>query len=441
MTSISATGSGLDIVSLVESLVEAARAPAEERITTANTTATAKLSAISQIKSGMTTLQSALEKLTSSADGASYTATVASGAGFTATTSSDAVAGDYSVEVVSLATAQKLSSAAYASDASASGSGGTLTIAYGDESIEVAVGADATLADIAKAVNKAAGGKGVVASVVTDDDGQHLVFTAAGTGTENALTISASGDDALQSLTNGDGGGLTETVAATDAVVKVDGFTRTSSSNTVTDLVPGVTLTLTKAAEGTTYNLKVASDNSTLKSNISSFVTAYNSVMSTLKSVSSYDSTTQTASALTGDSLVRTLQQQLRSQISSNTTDLKALGITVDKDGVMSFDSTTFDSAIAADPEAASKLFGSDGKVGSAMSKVIDGQLDTYTGTLVLRSNSINKQIESLEDQLTKLDERMTKLSDLYTKQFTAMETMITTLQSSASSLNDLLAD
>jgi len=115
------------------------------------------------------------------------------------------------------------------------------------------LGQGATLADIAAAVNKASGGKGVVASVITADDGQHLVLGAVGPGTVNALTVTATGTD-LQALA----GALSTTVQATDAVVTVDGFKRTLASNTVQDLVPGVTLTLTKADPDTSYTLTVA---------------------------------------------------------------------------------------------------------------------------------------------------------------------------------------
>ena len=439
---INASGSRLDIPTLVSQLVTAARTPTETRINMAGNTATAKLSAIGQIKGAMTTLQTSLQKMGEAADTPAFKATVQAAAGFTATTASKAVAGDYNVEVVRLASAQKLSSAAFARDATVGS--GTLSIAWGsgqDDRTQVAIGADATLEDIAAAVNRASGGKGVTASVVTADDGQHLVFSATTTGAAGTLSISASGGNGgLAALTNGSGGGLTQTVAATDALVRVDGFERTSSSNTISDLVPGVNLTLTKAAAGTSYSVNVAGDSSTLKSAIAAYVTAYNGVVGALKSTSAYNADTRTASALTGDSLVRTLQQQLRGQVSANVGELKALGVSVSKDGVMAFDATAFDSAIAAEPAAAKALLGKEGSYGGAVAKLVDGHLDSIDGTLVLRTNSINRQISGLEDQLDQLDEKMARLSALYTSQFTAMETMIVQMQGSASSLNNLLS-
>lgn len=261
---ISTSGSGLDIPTVVSTLVSRQKDPEQARINKAGTAATTQLSAISQIKSSMTTLKSALDKVISSADTNAYKATVPTDAGFTATTTSSAVPGNYSVEVVSLATSQKLASGAFTADATVGS--GTLTIGYGDQSVTVDISGTDKLTDIAAAINKAAGGKGVTASVVTANDGQHLVFNAVDSGTKGALTISAS-DPSLSSLSYGPGvtGGLNQTVAAADALVRVDGFERTSSSNTVSDLVPGVVLTLTKAAEGTKFNLGVAADTSGLR--------------------------------------------------------------------------------------------------------------------------------------------------------------------------------
>jgi flagellar hook-associated protein 2 len=120
--------------------------------------------------------------------------------------------------------------------------------------------------------------------------------------------------------------------------------------------------------------------------------------------------------------------------------DLKTLGVTVSQDGVMSFDAAAFDTAAAKNPGAVKAMFGKEGDYGSSVAGLLDTQLDSFDGTLVLRSNSLNEQISDLEDELDKLDVKMTKLSDMYTKQFSAMEAMIMQMQGSASSLNDLLA-
>lgn len=266
------------------------------------------------------------------------------------------------------------------------------------------------------------------------------MFNAVDSGTKGALTVSAS-DPSLSSLTFGAGvtGGMTQQVAAADALVRVDGFERTSSSNTISDIVPGMVLNLTKAAEGTKFNLGIAADTSGLKGNLTAFAAAYNTANTLLAKSSAYDTVTKTASALTGDALVRGLQQQLRGQVSGNVNELKALGLTIDKDGVMSFDGAKFDTAIASDGGAAAEVLGKDSKFGAGMTKLLDSNVNANNGTLTLRSDSLNKTIKGYESDLDDLDARMEKLSDRYTAQFTAMETMISKLQSSTSSLSSLL--
>lgn len=436
---ISATGSGIDIPSLVSSLVSSSRAPTEKRITTAGTAVNAKLSAVGQVRSAMANLQTALSRLSTSADKPAFKATTPTDAGFAATAASGAVPGTYSVRVDALAGAQKLASAGHAPDATPGS--GTLTFAWGeDESLKVEIGEGATLTDIANAVNRAAGGKGVGATVVTSSQGQHLVFTAASTGIANALTVTAEGDDdGLQALTTGPDGGMTQTVAATDAVVWVDGLERRSSSNSIAGLVPGTTLDLSRVTQGA-QTLRITQDNEALSTNVASFVTAYNNVVTTLKSNSSYNATSKAAAALNGDSLVRTLQQQLRGQVGEQSESLKALGVTAGKDGLLSFNASDFTVAIAADPGAAAAAFGTQGGYAEKLTTLLKDNLDSISGSLVKRTEGLNKQVSDLEKQLDALDVRMTKLSSLYTSQFTAMEMMVVQMQSSSSSLNSLLA-
>ena len=436
-------GSGLDIPTIVANLVAADRKPVADRINTAGTKASSQLSALGTIKSGMTNLQTALKTLTDSVDKQSYKATVADGAGFSANATTGANPGNYSVEVVRLAERQKLTSTAYASDAVVGD--GTLTIGFGDddkEPLTITVKEGSKLSDVAAAINKAAGGKGVTASVVTADDGQHLVLSAADTGTDGAMTVAASGGNgglAALAYPAGGNGGLTQTVAAQDALVRVDGFERTSSSNSIADLIPGVPLTLNKAAEGSKFNLSVSADNSSVKSNLTAFITAYNAVNTVLKSSSAYNADTQTASALTGDAMVRGLQQQLRGQVSSSVGELKALGVSIATDGSLSLDAGKFDSAIAKDPEAVDKLFGTDGTVGKGLNGLLTSNLDSANGSITLRTNSLNAQIKDLTDQLDALDKRMEEASTRYTAKFTAMDTLVAQMQSTSDYLTQQL--
>ena len=446
MPSLASVGSGLDIPTLVSQLVANERKPAANRINTQGAAATSKFSALSNIKSSLGSLQTSLEALTKGANVQGYKATVPEGSGFGATVVTDAstgkttaMPGNYNVEVVSLAQAQKLSSGAFAANAVVGD--GTLTIAWGDQTLDVTINADSKLSDVAAAINKAANGKGVSATIITANDGQHLVLNAANAGTEGTLTISASGGNGgLAALTwDGNAGGLSQIQATTNARVRVDGFERESSSNSISDLIPGVTLNLTKAEEGTVKALTVAQDNSALKINLQAFVSAYNATTNLLKSSSAYDSTTNKASTLTGDSMVRGLQQQLRNQVGGNVVELKSLGVTINKDGTLAFNGSAFDKTMGENPDAAAALLGKDGKLSTSLSGLLKSNLDS-TGTLTQRTDALNKQIKKLEKDLDSLDARMEAVSARYTKQFTSMDSLVAQMQSTSNYLSQQLS-
>ncbi len=447
-SSLSAVGSGLDIPTIVAQLVAAERKPAANRINNQGTAATSKLSALGNIKSSLSSLQTAMEAMGKAADLRAYKTSVPEKSGFSATIVTDpstgktlAAAGSYNIEVFSLAQPQKLSSGAF--DAETVVGDGKLSIAWGEEeSISVEIAPGSNLASIAAAINSAAGGKGVNATVITANDGQHLVLNAVNSGTEGALKVSAEGGNGgLSALTwDGSTGGLNQIAAPTNAHVRVDGFDRESSSNSVSDIIAGVTLDLTKAEPGTTTALTITQNNDPLKTAVEGFVSAYNASVTLLKNASAYDATNDKASVLTGDSMVRGLQQQLRGQLSANVLDMKELGLTITKDGTLALDASTFDKAMAKNPAAAEALLGKSGKLYEGVNGILKSNLDTGTGTLVQRTDALNKEIKKLEKQLDELDKRMEKVSARYTAQFTAMDTLVSQMQSTSSYLSQQLS-
>ncbi|WP_282272099.1 flagellar filament capping protein FliD [Stenotrophomonas sp. PS02298] len=447
-SSLSTIGSGLDIPTIVAQLVAAERAPAANRINTQGTAATAKLSALGNIKSSLSSLQTAMDAMGKAADLRAYKTSVPEKSGFSATIVTDpstgktlAAAGTYNIEVLSLAQPQKLSSGAF--DAETVVGDGKLSIAWGEEdSISVDIAPGSNLASIAAAINSAAGGKGVNATVITANDGQHLVLNAVNAGTEGALTVTASGGNGgLSALTwDGSSGGMSQISPPTNAHVRVDGFDRESSSNSISDIIAGVTLELTKAEVGTTTALTITQNNEPLKTAVQAFVTAYNASTSLLKTSSAYDAEKDQASVLTGDSMVRGLQQQLRGQLSANVIDLKELGLTITKDGTLSLDASVFDKAMAKNPAAAEALVGKSGKLYEGMNSILKSNLDSGTGTLVQRTDALNKEIKKLSKQLDDLDARMEKVSARYTAQFTAMDKLVSQMQGTSSYLSQQLS-
>lgn len=443
MTTIGTTGGTIDPTSMASQLVAAERAPTDARYAATQTKINAQVSAVATLRSAFSALTSAIASLTSKTTTAARAVSLGADAGFTATASSGAAMGSYSVEVVSLAAAQKLSSSGFATRDTVVGTG-SLTINYGNTRLDVSISSsNNTLAGIRDAINAAAGGKGVAASIVTGEDGAHLVMTSLDGGTGNAMTISANSDSGdLAALSYGDGapGSMTQLVAASDAQVKVDGIVKKSASNTVTGVVDGVTFNLATASVGTTTQMTITNDTAAQFTAVKNFADKYNAVLQSIASTTSYNSTTQVAAALNGDSMVRGTSRQLRDLVSANVVDLGAMGITLSKDGSMTLSQADFSAAMAKDASALTKVFGSgtDTMV-SGMSTVLKG-LTTSGGLLDSRSDSLTAQTRKLDAQKDALNVRMAAAEARYKAQFTALDTLMTQLQSTSDFLTQQLA-
>jgi flagellar hook-associated protein 2 len=443
MTTIGTTGGTIDATTMASQLVAAERAPTDTRYAATETRINAQISAVSTLRSAFSSLSSAITSLTSKTTTAARAVTVGTGAGFTATAASGAAIGSYSVEVVSLAAAQKLSSRGFETRDTVVGTG-SLTISYGSTNLAVSISSSSnTLVGIRDAINAAAGGKGVAASIVTGEDGAHLVMTSLDGGTDNAVIITASSDSGdLSALSYGGSttGGMTQLVAAGDAQVKVDGILKKSPGNTVTGLVDGVTFNLTTASVGTSAQMTIANGTAAQFAAVKNFADKYNAVLQSITSTTSYNSSTQVAAALNGDSMVRGTRRQLRDLISENVIDLKSMGITLSKDGSMTLSESDFTAAVSKDGSALAKVFGggADSMV-TGLSTILKG-LTTSGGLLDSRSDSLTAQTKKLDAQKDALDTRMAAAEARYKAQFTALDTLMTQLQSTSDFLTQQLA-
>ncbi|MGV8922431.1 MAG: flagellar filament capping protein FliD [Thermomonas sp.] len=442
MTTIGSAGK-LDVATMVSQLVAADRAPTDARYDRTERQITAQVSAIGTLRGAFSGLSSAVNALSSKDAAQARKVTLPTDTNFAASAAPGAAVGRYQVEVLALASAQKLASGAFGASSSTVGTG-QLTIGTGSTSLTVDIDdTNNTLAGIRDAINAKAGGKTVTASIVTGDDGAHLVLNAVDTGTAGALTITASGGDGGLSALAYDpptASSMSQLVAASDAQVKVDGFTRTSSSNTLADIISGVSLTLTKAEPGTVRELGIGADSSLQRSAVKNFVGAYNASMAAIATTTSYNTTTKVAAALNGDSMVRNASRDLRNIVSGSVNDLKAMGITINKDGTLKFDEAGFDTGVQKDPTIAARLF-------SGASNSLSGKLDATIDRLVNadglfehRSDSLTARTKSLANQRSALDFRMTQAESRYRTQFTALDTLLTKLQSSSDFLSQQLA-
>ncbi|TCZ81452.1 flagellar filament capping protein FliD [Lysobacter sp. N42] len=438
---VNGVGSGLDVASLVQQLVSAERGPADARLDRTDRRLKAEISALGTLRSAFSSLKSAAATLASRESSLARKATVPEGSGFVATAGTSAALGRYQVEVRTLASAHKLTSAAHASADAAVGTG-RLTIVSGGTTIEVDVDPGAnSLSSIRDAINAKAAGKGVSATLVRADDGHHLVLTATETGTSNALRITASGGDGGLAALAYDPPAASTMVSrdATDALIRIDGMDRTSASNTITDALAGVTLTLTKAEPGTVRELSIGSDTAAQKNAAKNFVNAFNASVASIATHTAYNTSTGVAAALNGDAMVRGVSRDMRELVSSNVSDLKAAGITINKDGTLKLDEAAFDAAIAKDPQLAARLFGSEP---SSLAKRIEAMFDTVLasdGALTARSEGLDRRTRTLTKERADLDLRMKAVETRYRAQFTALDTLMTRLNSSMTFLQQQL--
>jgi flagellar hook-associated protein 2 len=444
-------GSGLDIESLITQLVSAEKTPETRRLDLAEARVQAEVSALGNFKSVLSSLQSAVAALQSGGAVTKLSATSANKDLFTASASSTATPGTYSVEVLSIAVAQKLKSTGFDTTAAAAVGTGTLTLAVGAESFSINLTSGSnSLAAIRDAINNAADNKGVVASIVTGDDGAHLVLTSTKTGTANELKITQSGGDGgLASLVYDPGvlENLAELQPAANAQVVIDGVTYTGSSNAINDAISGVSLNLLDAEIGTAVTLTVARDTKSATDAINAFVKAYNTTVTTISSLTRYDPATKTAGALIGDPTVVGLTNRMRQILGSQVagvpgglSTLAELGITTNVDGTFKVDDGKLASAISKDPSAVATLFTSSGGFGTKLGAAFKPYLEAE-GLIKNETDTAQKALDDIEDRRDALARRLSSLEKTYRAQFTALDTLVAQLQSTSNFLTQQLAN
>jgi flagellar hook-associated protein 2 len=304
------SGQGFDVSSTVSQIVANLQA-VETPWKTQLAALTSQDTALTSIGNDLSTLSTALEPLTDFAGVLSQKEGSSSNTNVLELTSaaSDAVAGSYTVNVAALAqTSSYYSSAIASSDVIASG--GTLVLTIGGVAQTITIdSSNDSLSTLAAAIN--AGSYGVTASVITTATGEELSLVSNTAGAAGQITVGGGLTDA----TTGNAISFTQGQAGQDASLKVDGVPVTSASNTITGAIPGVTFQLVSAAAGTNVQVEITNDNSAIESAVSSFVSAYNTVLGDLNAQEGNDSSGN-AQPLYGSPTIAALQEDLQSALS-----------------------------------------------------------------------------------------------------------------------------
>jgi flagellar hook-associated protein 2 len=363
-------------------------------------------------------------------------------------TSSGSMAGVYDVVVNQRAKAQVTASTSTATENQVVTTGGTLSLLVGNQPpVNIVAAGNMTLRQVAEAINDA--DAGVQASVVQVTPGNYrLVLTATDTGTENAFTFTSTlGNGITFGGADGTYGqvGDGNAVDAADAQVTVNNVATSSSSNTLTDVVPGVTLTLNGENEDKTVRVTVSRDPGALKEQVKDFVDGYNDLVKWVND--------QRAAALEGktnvsrEAVVRGLHSDLRAAIlgehgDGTLTRLAAVGIGFDRTGQMKIDDSAFDDAVNADPAAVQALFAGtgDGATDGAfddLAELVSSYADS--GGLVKKAQTrIDDQVKQISGRMDVLDAQLTIRRNALQAEFIAADQAMQRLNSQVNSLSAL---
>lgn len=421
-------GSGLDVKSIVSQLVALERRPIE-LLQEQKSKLTTQLSSVGLLQSYMANVQSIAGQL---ARPDSWTRSVASSGDATAvgaTALPSATPARYSVEVLSLATAQSLSTVAGAiTDASNMGAG-TLTITRGTTATPITIADGTSLAGVRDQINAAAAG--VTASIINDGVGPRLVLAAAETGVANAVTVAVSGATGqLSALTYP--AGMNQDRPPADAVLRINGMQITSPTNSLSGVVEGLNLNLLKATTGP-VQITVGHDTAAMKKGITDFVSAFNEVSKYLATQTKYDEATKAAGALQGDRSAVSLHNRLRGLLQQSSTAssvydrLGDLGLDLQRDGTIKIDNSKLDAALAAPAELSRAFTTLQTGFGRRFKALADSVLGT-DGLLTTRTSGLRDSISRNDKDQKRIEDRIARVQERLTRQYSALDTSLNSL-------------
>ena len=432
-------GSGIDVRSLAQSLVDAEKTPKKERIEAKIAKSEAKITGLGAIKFALSEIKTALGKLNDASDFSSIQPANTQPSAFGVTASASAEAGNYSIAVSQTALAQRTASSTFAARDTTLNGGVAFQInlsigAVPKDPINVTT---TTPAGMVSAINGAK--LGVTAQLINTGSGHQIVLTG-DTGAANTFSMTTTGTNPTSPVSAITFAQSLQT--ATNASFTVNGLNVTRSSNTVNDVIDGVTLDLYTTTTGAA-RIDLNRDTAGIKDNIKGLVTAYNDFEETLKILGDRSSEVEDfGGVLAGESVLQTVRTQVRNLVTSTSstpgTTIQAardVGLSLDRFGKLTLDETKLDTALQNNFIEVSTMFSAGtnnqsifsqapaGLAGGAFNS-IDRMLRS-TGLIEAQSRSATDQIAKFKEELTNIEERMERLMTRYMTQFTAMESIV----------------
>lgn len=441
MTTLAGVGSGLDLETMIRNFVNIEAQTRTTPINRRETRLEEEISGVGSFKSALSTFRTTLKKLADIDNFAKFTATTTYSAGGTsqplsATIGASAVNGNYDVTVQSLAASTRLKSAALTgvTPSTTAVGEGTLTFNGGvGNSFTVDVEAGDTLNDVVAKVNANSDNFGVSATIINSDAGPVLVFESSKTGLANALTVTTD-DSSLDALSTD----LLTNRSAANAVITVNGETVTSTSNTVSNAVTGVTLNLASTtAVGEKVTLNVASDKESAKKLVQEFVDGFNKMADQLDKLGN-----PKTGLLASDSGVRTAKSAMASALAQSVTgvgqfsSLYELGVELDRGGRLTLNANKLDKALSTDMADVGAVFADSSKgIAKKLLTTVEGYVGA-DGSLLDRENNLVKQRGDIKNARDRLDKYLEDYESTLRKQYTALDATMAKYTATASYLD-----
>lgn len=431
--------SSIDVGGVVSALTAKKKAASQKALDTKTAIHTTRISAVGNFNSSLTALQNAMKSFADGSAFKSQKVAIGDSAILNATADTTAKSGHYDIVVTQLASAQKTTSPAYGSATTAVGTG-NLTITVGKKSMSFNLdGTNNKLQNIVDKINNAKDNPGVTANIVTGVDGAHLVLSSSATGAANAFKVTASGGDGKLAALDFDPAtdSAKATTQAKDALFTIDGTAASSPSNTATTAISGLTLTLSKLGSS---SITLSNDPATVTSSLNGLISAYNAFIGTYQTLTKYDPTHQQVGALIGDATVSSIKSQVANLIGQRTPgngaigSLSDIGVSFQVDGTLKLNANKLTNALTNHPTAVQNLLSGSNGIGPSLDKLIAGWTGSK-GIVTQRIANLNQGKKDLADQQVALDKKMKDYSDRLTKQYTALDAMMTKLQSTSSYL------
>jgi flagellar hook-associated protein 2 len=433
--------SGLDTTALIDSIIAASGIPKqaiESRVTDYET----KSDRISDLVNRIANITTALDDMAAIGDFRSFAADYAENDAFSVAVDGEAVEGSYDIEISEMAKAEQWVSDGFSSASTDAGLVGDLVFEYAGETSTITTDG-MTLTELATEINDVDGMTAYVMDTGDATDPYRLVVQGDDRGSDYGISFASS--DAAVTTGLGFDSSDNQTVAAASAKLTINGVAVTSDTNTVTDAIPGMTLTIT----GTTTDavtVDVSSDPEAIEVKVQAFVDAYNDVANFISTNSIYDTEEGIRGAFVGESGVRRVTQGMATVVTSEYGDLGQdydslglIGIETSSTGQMEIDSDVFQAILLAEPDQVADLFTSDDGFIAAMKDQLDVYTDPTEGSLSVRQESIEGRITDLNDDIDAMTDRMDRMEERLRKQFTSMEQTMGQLQSTQSFITSML--